>query len=87
MNSIQHTVVIATGEPRRLITCHANRGKKYRVEADQHGNFLTVEVSVAIRQPVECWRTIWRTDGGKDPSTTACCAMRAARTVLDSATK
>lgn len=87
MNSIQHTVVIATGEPRRLITCHANRGKKYRVEVDKHGNFLTVEVIVNIRQDVDCWRTIWRTNGGKDPSTKACCAMRAARAVLDSAAK
>jgi hypothetical protein len=84
--SITEAVNMTTGARTKLITCHANRGKKYRVQADEHGNFLSVEVRVSIGQPVDCWRTIWRTDGGKDPSTTACCAMRSARRVLDSAT-
>lgn len=87
MSSIEHTIVLPSGEPRRLITCTANRGKKYRVEADKHGNFLGVEVWVNRSATFDYWRTLWRTDGGKDPSTTACCAMRAARTVLDSSAK
>jgi hypothetical protein len=85
--SIEHTVHMPSGEPRRLITCRANRGKKYRVQADKHGDFLSVEVWVSRSDAYDYWRTVWRTDGRKDPSTTACCAMRAARAVLDSAAK
>ena len=85
--SIQHTTHMPSGEPRRLITCSANRGKKYRVQADKHGNFLSVEVWVNRSDAYDYWRTVWRTDGGKDPSATADCAMRAARAVLDSTAK